>query len=225
MSQTARSAVAAALLVIYWAKLMRGLNTCFSAAVCGASFYIAETNAKNPAGFYNSVVIASSWPSYPIILEEQRNKENEGRGEIPAARGSSVSRHLQQLPALGGLCRWAETERLCNRGELCQVLSPDTSQTTSMAPASEEEKQQGHAWVMVLMTGEFLAGSCGAERFPLPEHYGKSCSQLSISFQFLTSLQNRRSQHRGVFWSNSSHAVLLTDPLWTRSLGSQQGPG
>lgn len=134
-----------------------------------------------------------------IILEEQKNKENEGRGEIPAAKGSSVSRHLQQLPALGGPCRWAGTERLCNRGELCQVLSPDTSQTTSMAPASEEEKQQGHAWVMVLMTGEFLAGSCGAERFPLPEHYGKSCSQLSISFRFLTSLQNRRSQRRGFF--------------------------
>lgn len=53
MLQTAHAAMAAALLLIYWAKLMRDLNTCFSAAVRGASFYTAETDAKNPADFYS----------------------------------------------------------------------------------------------------------------------------------------------------------------------------
>ena len=37
---------------------MGDLNTCFSTAVCGASFYTAETDAKNPVDFYNSIVIA-----------------------------------------------------------------------------------------------------------------------------------------------------------------------
>lgn len=48
MLQTAHTAVAAALSLIYWVQLMRALNTSFSTAACGASFYTDETDAKTP---------------------------------------------------------------------------------------------------------------------------------------------------------------------------------
>lgn len=51
MLQTAHAAVAAALLLIYRAKLMRDLNTCLSAAGCGAAFYTPAAGAKNPIDF------------------------------------------------------------------------------------------------------------------------------------------------------------------------------
>lgn len=114
--------------------------------MCGASFYTAETDVKNPTDFLEQSRDCSKADRVTLIIpEERRNKENEGREEISAAKGSSSSRHLQQLPAPGGPCLRAGSERLCKSGELCQVLSPDTSQTTSMAPTSEGEKQQGHA--------------------------------------------------------------------------------
>lgn len=64
MMQAAHTAVTAALLLIYWAKLKRNLNTCFSAAMCGASFYTAETNVKNPTDFLEHSWLLQSWPSY-----------------------------------------------------------------------------------------------------------------------------------------------------------------
>lgn len=70
MLQTPHTAVAAALLLIYWTKPMRDLNTGFSAAVWEASFYTAETDAKNPIDFITVLWLLGSWP------EEQRNKEN-----------------------------------------------------------------------------------------------------------------------------------------------------
>lgn len=55
-------------------------------------------------------------------------------------------------------CHSGQWVRAWATGLLCQCLSLDTSQTTNMASTSEGEKQQGQAWVMGLMTGEFLAG-------------------------------------------------------------------
>lgn len=63
---------------------MSNLNTCFSAAVCGASFYTAETDPKNPSDFYNSVVMAQELAE--LLWLFQRNKGNERREEIPAAK-------------------------------------------------------------------------------------------------------------------------------------------
>lgn len=144
MLQTAHAAVAAALLWIYWAKLMRDLHTCVSSALCGASFYTAKANAKNP--FFMGGLLqqhcdcsGADWVTL-VIPEEQRVKENEERREMSAAKGFC---HLQELPGLAGACLWAGTAGLCNRGELCQVLSPDTSLTTGMALHLRERSSRG----------------------------------------------------------------------------------
>jgi len=51
---------------------MRGLNTCFSAAMCGASFYTAETDAKNPMDIYNSIVIAQELTELLWLFQRSR---------------------------------------------------------------------------------------------------------------------------------------------------------
>lgn len=165
MLQTAHAAVAAALLWIYWAKLMRDLHTCVSSALCGASFYTAKTHAKNP--FFMGWLLqqhcdgsGADW--VPLVIpEEQRVKENEERKEMSAAKGFCSPCHLQQLPALGGACLWAGTAGLCKRGELCQVLSPDTSQTTRMALDLRERSSRAtrESWPSWQGNSSLAAGS------------------------------------------------------------------
>lgn len=213
MLQTARTAGAAALLWIYWAKLMRDLHTCVSSALCGAPFYTAETHAKkNPFlwdDFYNSTVIAQELTGLLWLLQNRRGLRKMKRGrEIPSAKRFCSQCHLQQLPALGRASLWAGTEG-CVTGEKalpgpfsCHIPEHRHGPSVGGRGAAGAHCESWPSW-----QGN---SSLAAQSFPLPQHCGKSPAQLSAESWSLTSLQNRRSWQRDFFiflflLLNSSH--------------------
>lgn len=164
MLQTARTAGAAALLWIYWAKLMRDLHTCVSSALCGAPFYTAETHAKKNPFFMGWLLqqhcdcSGADWVTL-ATPEQERVKENEER------KGNTICKRILQpvAPAAAACPGWSESlgrdRGLCNRGESSArsfLLPHPRAQAWPLR--RRERSSRGTLWVMALMTGEFLAG-------------------------------------------------------------------
>lgn len=222
MLQTAHTAVAAALSLIYWVQLMRALNTSFSTAACGASFYTNETDAKTPHTFVTGG-LRTAWELTELLWlfargRRIRKREMKGEKEFWAKRPSSWC-HLrgclpQQERASGQRPRACATEPGSASSFL---LTHPRPQVWPLHLRERSSRGRRESWPSWQGNSSLAAGSgVGAERFSLPECYGKSHSQLNVQFQFLISLQNRRSWFFYFFLSNSSHPVRVSDSLWTR---------
>lgn len=109
MLQTAHTAVAAALLLI-WVQLMRALNASFSTAARGASLCTAETDAKSPMGSFGA-----AW-ELTVTLVIQEGQGHEGKRD-----GGTLSVCTGMDGGAGATCvlsLWAVSEGLSNGAAL-----------------------------------------------------------------------------------------------------------
>lgn len=217
MLQTAHTAVAAALSLIYWVQLMRALNTSFSTAVCRASFYTNETNAKTPHIFVTGG-FRTAWELTELLWlftrgRRVRKREMKGEKEFCAKWASSWC-HLhgclpQQERASEQRPRACATE-LGSASSF--LLTHPRPQVWPLHLRERSSRGRRESWPSWQGNSSLAAGSgVRSERFSLPECYGMRHSQPNVQFQFLISLQNRRSWFIYLFWSNSSHPVSVSD--------------
>lgn len=233
MLQTAHTAVAAALSLIYWVQLMRALNTSFSTAVCRASFYTNETNAKTPHIFVTGG-FRTAWELTELLWlftrgRRVRKREMKGEKEFCAKWASSWCHLHGCLPQQE---RASEQRPRACATELGSasffLLTHPRPQVWPLHLRERSSRGRRESWPSWQGNSSLAAGSgVRSERFPLPECYGMRHSQPNVQFQFLISLQNRRSWFIYLF-IYFDQTVLIQSVclilLNKRIPGSQQAP-